>query len=361
MERAKTRRVARRINIRKTVLSPKVAEKNMHVTSASSMKIFQAVGSNLKTKHLYGLDELDGHEIGRAIIKHFYEWSPMQRKKRSPTECAKYTIGRYAGLKDLVNGLKRDGKQGRRHNWFEPMLSEMLVNKPLRSNLRRRLTCGLFESRTKRVRRKTRQVMQLSVNSVESVQAARMLDKETAVVFGKSLGHALTTSLFTCANAEAAVDEWFIQKPFLKELAMENPWFLPMVTEIAHVLLQRAPWGVKARVGIIFFLNYVNIGLDFYIIHRNLGGGGSGSEAADEGLGCDIDLAGVVSEEVLGYAMLGCYAVQLLAKLSLNKEQNRWVQRDDNAMFFVGEFISTALFFKPVQETYRIIRNSHKG
>ena len=69
----------------------------------------------------------------------------------------------------------------------------------------------------------------------------------------------------------------------------------------------------------------------------------------------------MVSEEVLGYAMLGCYAVQLLAKLSLNKEQNRWVQRDDNAMFFVGEFISTALFFKPVQETYRIIRNSHKG
>ena len=251
---------------------------------------------------------------------------------------------------------------------FVPLMTTILENKPF--NFRRDTkfgdavhiaSCNCFGVKKNKEARRARRLQRKRLTEVNSMKSANNLDHETSAVMGMTLGASFTRSLFTCVNAEAAVDEWFLQEIFLEEMAAFNPWFLPMLTEIGHVLLMRAPWGLWLRIGIIFVLNYLNIALDFYLIHKNLISEDIASGGDSEGEGCDGDGDGgeLMSPKLLGYAMLACYGLQLIAKVCLSNEQNRFVDKDE--LYKIRDIILTFLFFNPVEETYKIVKNSHKN
>lgn len=248
-------------------------------------------------------------------------------------------------------------------------MTKILENKPF--NFRNRIfpktiklmgscKCMSAEGRkTTKEARRARRLIRKTMAGVNTVNSANNLNDEAATLMGTSLGTSFTRSLFTCVNAEAAVDEWFLQEAFLEEMAAQHPWFLPMLTEIGHTLLMRAPWGLWLRVGIAFLLNYLNLALDFYLISKNLleevvdgEGSGGGEGACDEG-------ENLVSPKLLAYAMVACYGVQLIAKICLSQEQNRFVNKND--VHKIRDIILTTLFFKPVEDMYMIVKNSHKS
>ncbi|GMH56723.1 hypothetical protein TrRE_jg4380, partial [Triparma retinervis] len=370
IEMARARQTPHRMDLRKmsrkmslTPMAGNVAEAEAAAAAAAAGNITTLyASSDIRTKALHNLTEEDGHCIGKSIAEDFY-----QSGKRVDV-CLKAAREKFKAIDDFVAGWKADGSKGKEVLWFVPLMTTILENKPF--NFRRDTkfgdavhiaSCNCFGVKKNKEARRARRLQRKRLTEVNSMKSANNLDHETSAVMGMTLGASFTRSLFTCVNAEAAVDEWFLQEIFLEEMAAFNPWFLPMLTEIGHVLLMRAPWGLWLRIGIIFVLNYLNIALDFYLIHKNLISEDIASSGGSEGEGCDGDGDGgeLMSPKLLGYAMLACYGLQLIAKVCLSNEQNRFVVK--NEVYQIRDIILTFLFFNPVEETYKIVKNSHKN
>ena len=74
--------------------------------------------------------------------------------------------------------------------------------------------------------------------------------------------------LATNMSVEAAVDEWIMHYPCLKELADECIWFRPMMEVIGTRLLYQVAWGAKARVIASASLGIADMVTDIFLIYE---------------------------------------------------------------------------------------------
>jgi hypothetical protein len=67
-------------------------------------------------------------------------------------------------------------------------------------------------------------------------------------------------------TSEAAVDEWILKYPALKELDEKEIWFRPMMNVVAKRLLAEVPWGLKMRVFVSAGLSILDLFSDVSVI-----------------------------------------------------------------------------------------------
>ena len=88
-----------------------------------------------------------------------------------------------------------------------------------------------------------------------------MMTNVEAELIGRGFASALMTNL-TC---EAAVDEWILRYPGLKELDKKEPWFRPLIERIGKRLLAKVSWGLKFRVSIGAGLSVMDLISDIFM------------------------------------------------------------------------------------------------
>ncbi|GMH89443.1 hypothetical protein TrST_g7344 [Triparma strigata] len=305
----------------------------------------------LRSKHIYDLDALDGLEIGEFVVKVLRD----PTKNSSPKGIVDIIVDEYKGLKDFELGIKIDGTSGKRNFWLRPLLTTIVMNKPklealswdsIRIYVLRHICRRHVISRT---------MTSSYFHSLDSLQACAMLPPDEAATFGQKLGSSLTVSLFTCANSESSVEEWYLQSDFLEDFCSTHEWFLPMISVVAHELVMRAWWGLRGKVALIFILNYINICLDFYLILLNLGFIGKVDGDGDE----QCTTVGGVDEWTLGFAMAITYVIQLCAKLGLSAAQNVDTSRSDYEKW--KDFAAAITFLKPAIDVKNIIASTGQG
>jgi hypothetical protein len=117
-----------------------------------------------------------------------------------------------------------------------------------------------------------------------------------------TIGKGLALSVFSNASAEAAVDEWILKYPALREFDEEEVWFRPMVVVVARRLLIDSMFGRNFRVFTGAGLSMLDMASDTYVIVEYMGTEGL------EGAG-----------ELLMWLLVTC----VLAQLLLTAFQNR--------------------------------------
>jgi hypothetical protein len=81
-----------------------------------------------------------------------------------------------------------------------------------------------------------------------------------------SIANTFSAILLTNVTSDAAVQEWIVASPALRELEEEFSWFTPMFEGIAGELLAATPFGVKLRAYSGAALSFLDIASDSYII-----------------------------------------------------------------------------------------------
>ncbi|GMI28630.1 hypothetical protein TeGR_g11984 [Tetraparma gracilis] len=94
-----------------------------------------------------------------------------------------------------------------------------------------------------------------------SVKLANMRDDDA-----RKIGCTFAISLASHQTAQAAVDEWIIRFGALQQLDAEQPWFRPMMHQIAMKLLGDAAWGLKARLFFGAALSMVDMASDLNMV-----------------------------------------------------------------------------------------------
>ena len=203
---------------------------------------------------------------------------------------------------------------------------------------------------------------------VKSLQAVQLLSPKESEAFGEKLGASLSVSLFTCANAQAAVDEWFMQNEVLREMSDDHEWFIPLIIQMGHELLLKAPWGLRGKVGLIFVLHYTNILLDLYLIVINLSqrpttdgdlATAINSTVVDNDNHSDSECEVLMDPFTLGLVMLLTYIVQVCMKLSLDSAQHLDLSRSEGEKCM--SYMKTVLCAKPIIDVKDIIADEGKG
>ncbi|GMI26372.1 hypothetical protein TeGR_g14547, partial [Tetraparma gracilis] len=100
-----------------------------------------------------------------------------------------------------------------------------------------RSTCPWIEVMLKEVLRNRLRVPKGSVKALEE------FTEEDARKAGRGFANALVAN----ATAEAAVDEWVMTYPALRELEQRYPFVRPMMNAVAGAILAQVAWGVKFR------------------------------------------------------------------------------------------------------------------
>ena len=84
---------------------------------------------------------------------------------------------------------------------------------------------------------------------------------------GKDIGESLATGLATNTVPEAAVDEWIMQFPALKELDEHYDWFRPLLVGMSYKLMEEVPWGMKMRVTVGAVTSISDLLTDTYVTY----------------------------------------------------------------------------------------------
>jgi hypothetical protein len=123
---------------------------------------------------------------------------------------------------------------------------------------------------------------------------------------GRAIGAGLAMSLAGNLTSDAAVDEWILKYPALKELDREEIWFRQVTNVVANRLLTEVPWGLKFRVFIGACFSLMDMVSDLTVVFQYFGTPGS---------------------EAFGYILLGMICSGVFLQLVIVLIQN-WKKKD---------------------------------
>lgn len=148
-----------------------------------------------------GWDEDDGIAVGEVFaIKTKAERTRGLGVTRAQAR-VRFLFTYHRGLREL----------GEVYPWFEVLMSDMVANK-LRPT-------GVATNKLCNTTRKS----------------------------ASTMGSGLAACLAVNANAKAAVAEWLLLYPAMKELVEKHVWFLPLIETVAQRLLSSVTWGMYVR------------------------------------------------------------------------------------------------------------------
>jgi len=152
--------------------------------------------------------------------------------------------------------------------------------------------------------------------------------KEITKYEAASIGKKFAMFLLTTTEPTAAVQAWKLDQPKLNPFFDQHPFFVPMMNQIAKVLLANSKLGLKWRVGLGAGLSIMDMISDTGVINSYRASGNT---------------AGAYSL----MAMIGSnMAVQLLITYMQNKKKSKWV--------ILREFAFVVTFLKPAVDAYRV-------
>jgi hypothetical protein len=146
---------------------------------------------------------------------------------------------------------------------------------------------------------------------------------------GRKIGAGLAMAMAGNLTSEAAVDEWILRYPALKELDRAEIWFRPMLNVVARRILSDVGWGLKMRVAIGAFLSLVDMGSDINVILLYMGSPGT------EGFGW-----------VMLWMVVASLGLQLLTVYSQHRK-NKWL--------LAREVLVVLTCLKAPVDAYRVI------
>jgi hypothetical protein len=146
------------------------------------------------------------------------------------------------------------------------------------------------------------------------------------------IADAFALLLLSNVTSDAAVDEWILAFPALKDLDEEFSWFRPMIEGLAASLLAETPFGVKLRAYSGAALSMLDMASDSYIISDMFASG-------------RLEMAAALLLMVLANIVWQLVFVWL---------QNRKVRRRNNGWMMLRECLYVVTFVKPGVEAHRI-------
>ena len=169
----------------------------------SSMSLVTTIQERFQSlRKLRNWEEGDGRAVGEAFLIAIDMEYETEGKETSIEVRFREIFHNYSGLKEINS----------KYDFFQPMMVKVVENKlSLSSSVRR----GLIN---------------LSLRD------------------GRTIGAALAASLASNLTAEAAVDEWILKYPALREMDEKEIWFRPMMDVVAMRLLGQVWGGLKTRV-----------------------------------------------------------------------------------------------------------------
>jgi hypothetical protein len=241
-------------------------------------------------RRLETLDEDDGIEIGEMFMVQTSEEKHRETKFETLGDVrARVVLREHDGLQQLED----DGLV-----FFRPMMSKVIENR-------------------------------LTVPSPVSAQLCNTTEKD-----GGTMGSCLAIKLASNLTPEAAVDEWIMNYPSLKEFDAMESFFRPMMEVVARQLLGSVAWGLKMRVFAGSGLSVIDMTSDVVIITRYL------SQSNDED-GNDLT--------TYGYALLAMVISSILLQLIIVI-----MQHGGKTQHLLRDVLFVVSGLKPGVDAYRV-------
>ncbi|GMI38344.1 hypothetical protein TeGR_g7204 [Tetraparma gracilis] len=117
-------------------------------------------------------------------------------------------------------------------------------------------------------------------NRVRPPSAARKALEDFGEEHARKAGRGLALALIANVSAEAAVDEWVMTYPALRELEQQCTWMRPMMNAAAAEMLARTSWGVQFRAYFGAAVSFFDVVTDSYMIHTYFTTGRAGTANA---------------------------------------------------------------------------------
>ncbi|GMH92947.1 hypothetical protein TrST_g3807 [Triparma strigata] len=92
--------------------------------------------------------------------------------------------------------------------------------------------------------------------------------KAMSINQGRLVGKSFAQLLATNLTYAAAVDEWILRYPCLREIDSEYDWFRPMMETVGCRLLGKVAWGTKLRVFLGASLSVIDMLSDLYLVRE---------------------------------------------------------------------------------------------
>ncbi|GMH52391.1 hypothetical protein TL16_g01219 [Triparma laevis f. inornata] len=146
---------------------------------------------------------------------------------------------------------------------------------------------------------------------------------------GRLVGRSFAQMLATNLTYTAAVDEWILRYPCLKEIDAEFDWFRPMMETVGCRLLGRVAWGTKMRVILGASLSVLDMLSDLYLVYEYF-------STPD-----DLDTYAIVMTAFIGLNIIFQCIVVI-------------VQNHANKTIALREILFVVFCFKPGVDAYRV-------
>jgi hypothetical protein len=189
------------------------------------MKTFEIQFFFQSLRGLEDYDARDGEAVGEIMLVEMEADSHPEKGKTKSDARVKGMFERHKGLKEI----------GSKYPFFEGMMKRVVENK-----LRPAVDVG--------------------------TKLCNVSGRE-----GVKMGAGLSIAMAGNLTSEAAVDEWILKYPALRELDREELWFRPMMKAVAKKLLSEAPWGLKFRMFLGVFLSITDMVSDVNVSVAYLG------------------------------------------------------------------------------------------
>ena len=280
------------------------------VLSCRSKSVGEARRYFQKSRPLKLMDEADGAVIAEEL---FLALAEAKKEKKDKEGGGGDGINKRA-VNRVMKGSEGMSEVAASHGWFAHMLEAALVNR-LRPGAD--TDAGLHE---------------LTSNH------------------GKAIGGTLASALATTVNGEAAVDEWICRFDALQQFSCEQKWFRPFMNAVAKYLLERVPWGLKARVAVIAALSVIDVTSNIWMVSRYLsdsnghGGGGGGGKTFER-----------VDALFFAHATMLLIAIRAGLQFLVAIAQNR---RKPKALLF--DFGAIAIGIKPILGALKVFSGAEK-
>ncbi|GMI51818.1 hypothetical protein TeGR_g9198 [Tetraparma gracilis] len=150
------------------------------------------------------------------------------------------------------------------------------------------------------------------------------------------VGMGLASMLLSNASSQAAVSEWILKYPVLRELELESPWARPFFEGLAAGVLERATLGLKVRAYGQAALSFCDAISDLVVTGIYLGEGRTG----------------------YAFGMMGMILLTLLLQGAIIVVQN--IGRKGSRGTILREFVYLFLFVKPGVDAHRVAAGKEK-
>jgi hypothetical protein len=174
------------------------------------------------------------------------------------------------------------------------------------------------------------------MNSIKrgAAQTRFSVNTSLSALTANEAGHvarSLSMLLMSNASGDAAIDEFFLTFPSLRELDEEFTWFKPTMVAIATELMNKVAYGVKIRAAVGGSVSMLDLATDVVVISEYI----------------------VTNRGKLAYLLIGMIAVNILFQCILVWMQTQGLT-ENKRRTMMAEMLTTVFFLKPALDAWKV-------